>query len=258
MRRAKRNIHLECSDNQCQHSAHFACNRHVSCLPFNEGHRRRPRLLFMVNRRCYARDYYQYFRNVFRYVYGQLRSSHGCIYPECALAEHPGSTAYLPVADTCAAFPLTIRAISNRMVDYLWSDGSTDETLIINDFGLYSVTISNDCGDVSGQYELLRPNLEVSIKPKDAVADECSAVPLTLKATANQNVVFKWKNNSTMDTLRVTEPGTYAVTVTAGVCGTATASYEVLGPGPECCRPLFPNAFTPMATKTMTRLLRFC
>ncbi|MCC7244853.1 MAG: gliding motility-associated C-terminal domain-containing protein, partial [Saprospiraceae bacterium] len=151
----------------------------------------------------------------------------------------------LPVADTCAAFPLTIRAISNRMVDYLWSDGSTDETLIINDFGLYSVTISNDCGDVSGQYELLRPNLEVSIKPKDAVADECSAVPLTLKATANQNVVFKWKNNSTMDTLRVTEPGTYAVTVTAGVCGTATASYEVLGPGPECCRPLFPNAFTP-------------
>lgn len=44
--------------------------------------------------------------------------------------------------DTCAPFPLTLYADTTGIGIVEWSDGSTADSLIINDYGVYSVTLT--------------------------------------------------------------------------------------------------------------------
>lgn len=47
-----------------------------------------------------------------------------------------------PGYDTCAPFPLTLRADTTGIGVVEWSDGSKSDTLIINDYGTYSATLT--------------------------------------------------------------------------------------------------------------------
>jgi len=48
--------------------------------------------------------------------------------------------------DTCAPFPLTLRAVTSVAGAFEWSDGSKADTLVINDYGTYSVILTTAGG----------------------------------------------------------------------------------------------------------------
>ena len=74
-------------------------------------------------------------------------------------AEVDITTSPIP-ADTCRALPLTLHAESSTMGTYLWSDGSTADTLVITEFGVYSVRLTNVCGVATDTFRLLKPQAD--------------------------------------------------------------------------------------------------
>jgi gliding motility-associated-like protein len=49
--------------------------------------------------------------------------------------------------DTCSPFPLTLRAIASTSGPLLWSNGSTADSIVVNDFGEYWVELRNNLCD---------------------------------------------------------------------------------------------------------------
>ncbi|MBP6825840.1 MAG: gliding motility-associated C-terminal domain-containing protein [Saprospiraceae bacterium] len=78
------------------------------------------------------------------------------------------------------------------------------------------------------------------------IKDTCGALPFVLHLTAPSGSMVKWSDGSTADSLRITEFGTYSVSVTTA-CGTTNLSYSLPEPVNGCCHPFTPNAFTPNA-----------
>lgn len=95
--------------------------------------------------------------------------------------------------------------------DYIWQDGSTNDSLLVTTSDLYSLTITNPCGtdqdNVMVQFEEL-------LVPVNLGADVslCPGQPLTLYA-GNPGGAHVWQDGSTADSLIVSGAGDYHVTV---------------------------------------------
>ncbi|MBQ8055778.1 MAG: RICIN domain-containing protein, partial [Paludibacteraceae bacterium] len=84
-----------------------------------------------------------------------------------------------------------------------------------------------DNGQVCGQWTInYYCGTTVSIAPASKVLT-CTESLVVLTASANETATYKWSNNSTANTNKVTNSGAYVVTVTNGVGCTATASVSV-------------------------------
>lgn len=105
---------------------------------------------------------------------------------------------------------------------YLWSDGSTDPTLVIGNNGPYEVTVTdvNGCTG-TGEIEVIIPDLPVVIIAGEPTFCEGST---TVLATADDFEQYLWSTGETTSAILVNQGGSYSVTVVdANGCTAADA-----------------------------------
>src|SRR5690554_1248574 len=127
-----------------------------------------------------------------------------------------------PDVTICEGESITLDA-GNPGLDYEWSTNETTQTITVNSAGTYTVTVTDgDCSTTA--------SVEVTVQDLPTVdlgGDEtiCEGESITLDA-GNPGADFEWSDNSTGQTLDVTDAGTYTVTVTEGTCS-ASDTVEV-------------------------------
>ncbi len=113
---------------------------------------------------------------------------------------------------------LTSSSLSNNV----WSNGSTAQSITLNQSGTYSVTVSNgSCSSTS-----LPTIITVNTSPSAPTINQsgpisfCTGGSVTLTSSSLSNNV--WSNGSTSQSIIVNQSGTYSVSVTNGNCSTAS------------------------------------
>jgi gliding motility-associated-like protein len=125
---------------------------------------------------------------------------------------------------------ITIDPVANddNSFGYTWSGpggfNSSEPSETLNQSGMYTVTVANECGEVSASFEVeIIADLSVSVNSL-SLCDEPSG---TLVATANQGEVsFSWASGDNGSSIEVSEAGEYCVTAT-NVCESQQACGNV-------------------------------
>ena len=108
--------------------------------------------------------------------------------------------------------------------DFLWQDMSTSSTYVIYQEGTYSLTISNQCGNVSDAIIVTGlESPEVNIGPD--TLELCSGEVIEINIDPGPGDIF-WQDGSGDSPYLISSPGTYHVLV-SNICGTATDEMEV-------------------------------
>ncbi len=128
-----------------------------------------------------------------------------------------------------------------------WQDGSNDPTLQVSATGVYSVVVSNSCGqaidDINVTY-IDTPNFELG--PEQF---PCDGEVITLTASGD-NATFNWSNGQSTPSINVTSTGLYTVTA-ENQCGNFTDEVQVnfsadvnvdFGPSKYLCDPIILRA----------------
>jgi gliding motility-associated-like protein len=107
---------------------------------------------------------------------------------------------------------VTMLDATTLYAEYLWQDGSTNPNYTVNSEGNYSVEVTNACGSTTDAVNIdyvQAVNLELG---PDQVL--CEGEVLELDVTNADVESYQWQDGSDQATYRITENGTYAVTIT--------------------------------------------
>src|SRR5690606_16558674 len=86
---------------------------------------------------------------------------------------------------------------------YVWQDGSTKDSLVIDKPGVYWLEATNRCGKSKDSIRVTyRPPLPADLLGPDTML--CEGVSYTLEA--NGNYTYKWQDGSTNSWFTVTQP----------------------------------------------------
>ncbi|NCC98385.1 MAG: hypothetical protein EOL95_01610 [Bacteroidia bacterium] len=119
---------------------------------------------------------------------------------------------------TCKTTSIVLTAEADN-VTYMWSDGSTESTLNVNDVGIYTVTVTdltNGCQNSASSEEITK---NIEIPQVDITSPEteitCQNQKVVLTAETQKDVDYLWDDNSILETRDVLEAGSnYWVEVT--------------------------------------------
>lgn len=150
----------------------------------------------------------------------------------------------------CDGEPIILVPYVSSVGTFLWSDGSTDETLIVANSGMYQLDIldGNGCPASDSVYVGVLTSLVPNL-PTDTTI--CQDVILRLNAYQPTAETYLWtgesafyQQNDVYDTVFIiTYPGIYTLEMT-NQCGGLTQYLEVKKE--NCtCEPFIPNVFTP-------------
>lgn len=116
---------------------------------------------------------------------------------------------------------------------YLWSNGATSQTILVNSSGSYSVAITNASGCVSNSSAV---NVNVVAPP---VASLSASGPTTfcqgdnVVLTASGGGTYLWSNSATSSSITVTTSGNFYVIVSNGSCSDTSSTIAVtMNPAP--------------------------
>lgn len=121
----------------------------------------------------------------------------------------------------CSGIGTTLTASSGT--NYLWSNGSSLQSITANNPGTYSVTVSNAAGCTN------TASIDVSIMDNvtiSGVSSICEGQSTTLFASGEGN--YMWSNGVNTSFITVNTPGNYTVTVTLPNGCSSSASIEVV------------------------------
>ncbi|MBK9106417.1 MAG: gliding motility-associated C-terminal domain-containing protein [Saprospiraceae bacterium] len=107
-----------------------------------------------------------------------------------------------------------------------WQDGNVDPERLISDAGIYTVTLSNACGEMTDT--LVIQQLELPL-PFDLGTDQilCPDEVITLDAPAvTAGNALKWSSGSTSPSIDIDDAGTYVLTA-YNACGAETDSITI-------------------------------
>ncbi|MBT7492520.1 MAG: hypothetical protein HN704_13035, partial [Bacteroidetes bacterium] len=112
--------------------------------------------------------------------------------------------------EICINESITLNPDTNIVFsDYLWSDNSVNNNLIVNDAGTYSVTVTDVNGCInSDSIEIILPELDLGFSNFICFGDS-----YTLNA-GNNGATYLWNTNEVSQEIEITTPGLYSVTVT--------------------------------------------
>ena len=118
-----------------------------------------------------------------------------------------------PDAAYCAglAFNMTLDAGSG--MDYLWSDNSMNQTLIVTSSGTYSVIVT-DINGCEGKDTVVVTEHALPVVDLGSDAAYCAGSAFNMTLDAGAGTDYLWSDNSTNQTLTVTSSGMYSVIVT--------------------------------------------
>ncbi len=110
--------------------------------------------------------------------------------------------------------------------DYLWQNGSTEESVLITEPGLYWLQISSDCGNTS---DSINVSFIDPIQPFDLGEDEviCENSALLLQPDIFPQGEYLWQNGSDDESITVAQPGLYWLKITSE-CESLVDSINVL------------------------------
>lgn len=124
---------------------------------------------------------------------------------------------------------------------YLWSNGNHGDNITVTDTGTYGLTITykgcTDADETTVGYYLL-PGIHLG---NDTTVCNDVKIILPQSAVTTETGNYLWQDGSTGNTLDVTKPGKYFVTISSK-CATVSDSITVLQ---RNCSLYFPGAFTP-------------
>ncbi|WP_421920184.1 hypothetical protein [Marinifilum sp.] len=125
---------------------------------------------------------------------------------------HPNPTVDLGMdQETCAGGSITLDA-GNTGSTYLWSNGSTSQSITVSTSGNYSVfvTDANGCSATDDVNVTVHPNPTVDLGMDQQT---CAGGSITLDA-GNTGSTYLWSNGSTSQSITVSTSGNYSVVVT--------------------------------------------
>ena len=108
---------------------------------------------------------------------------------------------------------------------WMWSTGEETQTIEVTDAGTYSVFVTQGTCSGSGEVDVIvnaLPTPEI-----DGPANICAGDVGTLTVLGSYNN-YTWSTNSNLESIIVSDPGTYSLTVTDGNGCTNSTSFEVL------------------------------
>jgi hypothetical protein len=109
----------------------------------------------------------------------------------------------------------------------LWSNGSTQSSIMVSQSGNYSVTLTeNGCSATSNGIQVnVNPNPVISISASGSTTF-CEGGSVTLTSSATQGNL--WNNAETSQSIVVTETGSYSVNVTENGCSSSTNPVSII------------------------------
>ncbi len=134
----------------------------------------------------------------------------------------------------CNGQTVTLSAPTGTGYTYLWSDGSTTQTITANTAGSYAVQVTQSPGCVSTSPSI---NVTMNADETPTVASSsndlefCQDGSVTLSSSPASS--YLWSNGATTQSIVVTASGTYSVTI-QGACQqwTSTATSVTVNPAP--------------------------
>jgi len=137
---------------------------------------------------------------------------------------------------------------------FWWSDGSTNQKLVVGQSGIYVVRVTNQgCSAYDTVQVHISPRIELGLGPDTMI---CPGDQLTIAATPGFSSYHWSPVGSTKHYIIVYEPGSYNVTVSDIYGCTASGTKIVL----DFCQPIMfvPNAFTPNGNGTNDYFTAYC
>jgi gliding motility-associated-like protein len=121
---------------------------------------------------------------------------------------------------------LELQGIKTENNTFLWSNGSTRPTTLINGTGIYWVKVSNACGDFVDTVKVYFPP-KPSGFPQNSVSLCSTPGSLWLSVTQDSSMTYLWNTGSDSNAIFVTNPGTYWVHV-YNLCDTISDTIDVV------------------------------
>ncbi len=161
-----------------------------------------------------------------------VTDDHGCtgatdLQVDVILTENPN---VLGPQELCSG-EIGVYTIEQNFSSYSWSNGSTSESITLEDAGLYSVMVTNAQGCTSeSSFELI---IKDAVLPAIEGSLEICEGESTVLSLSDVYETYLWEDNSQSPTIDATEAGTYAVTVTddSGCTGTSAVRVSVITQG---------------------------
>lgn len=124
----------------------------------------------------------------------------------------------------CSGSSVILTANSSES-NYLWSDGSTTQTVSVNTATAIVVTSTNTCGSAQATETItIIPLPTVTVNPN--AVSLCTGQSATVQANANTAVTYTWSTGANTNTVSLNTAGIYTVDV-SNTCGTASATVSV-------------------------------
>jgi gliding motility-associated-like protein len=174
-------------------------------------------------------------------LYWMQSSDGGCAFRDSITVSYKPSPAVALGNDTtlCDGQTILLDATNNGS-SYLWQDGSTQATYLVDRAGAYSVKVDEDGCDTTGSITVAYISKPIINLGTDTTV--CVTQQLVLDASY-PNSTYEWQDGSTSPRYTVTTAGTYSVSVT-DQCGATLDSIRVVYE--NCaCKFYIPNGFTP-------------
>ena len=148
-----------------------------------------------------------------------LYTEGGCTSDTFHLTYTVADTAVVKLSDLtiCSGQSGTLTAGTDLTYTYLWNDGSTQNELVTDQPGKYSVVVTTPegCESKASATITVADELKVDLGADTTICE--GNLPLVLDASSSYDT-YEWTDGSTLSTLSVTASGEYEVKVTQGSC----------------------------------------
>ncbi len=114
----------------------------------------------------------------------------------------------------CVGDSVTLTASSAS--SYLWNNGATTQSITVYQSGNYVVTVTsaNNCTSSASPMVVTVNALPAAAITSSGPTNICTGSNVTLSATATPGFSYFWSNGSTAQSITVSTPGNYSVTIT--------------------------------------------
>lgn len=142
----------------------------------------------------------------------------------------PTVTVNPSVVSLCSGQTATVQANTNTAVTYTWSTSANTNTVALNAVGVYTVNVSNSCGNSSTTV-----SVSISSAPTLSIVSSavtiCSSGQTATLSLAGSTGTYSWSTGASTSTTSISSPGVYSATVSTSGCGNAVANIS-LGTAP--------------------------
>ncbi len=138
----------------------------------------------------------------------------------------PITTTIIGADNFCIGSSTSLRVDQVPNATYLWSTGETSPLILTSNEGIYSVTITdaNNCTGTDNITVTESTPPEVSILGQNTICANGSTILQVFQTYSD----YAWSNGASAQSITVSEPGTYTVTISDQSNCTNTASIEVV------------------------------